>query len=152
MASIVKLTIGEIKEYFQSKENIPSPLTEKLVKAGYQQRSGGYIETARKEGLIVDYHQNRPSQYWHLIHSYCDNRDNSLTFDGRIVCGELIFWMAEVTGCVPTNQMEELVDRIIVNAIPQEGSRPLYDRRKWNREIHKICFDAIIQAVNHSIL
>jgi hypothetical protein len=32
-------------------DNIPCPLTEKLVKAGYQQTSGGYIRSRNQESL-----------------------------------------------------------------------------------------------------
>lgn len=58
MASKAKCTINDIKEYFLSKDNTPCPLTEKLVKAGYQQRNGGYIERAIREGVEVDYTHN----------------------------------------------------------------------------------------------
>ena len=61
------MTIGQVKNYFVDKENVPCPLTEKLVGAGYQQISGGYIDRARREGILVDYTKNQPSQYWHLM-------------------------------------------------------------------------------------
>ena len=41
------MTIGEVKAFFQDKEQTPCPLTEQLVKAGYQQISGGYINSAK---------------------------------------------------------------------------------------------------------
>ncbi len=37
------MTIQQVKDYFIDKRQVPCPLTERLVKAGYQQRSGGYI-------------------------------------------------------------------------------------------------------------
>jgi hypothetical protein len=83
------------KTAFSSKENTPCPLTEKLVNAGYQQTSGGYIERARKESIEVNFKKNLPSQYWHLM-TYCNSRNETCTFGKSIVCGELIFWMAEV--------------------------------------------------------
>ena len=39
--------------------------------------------------------------------------------------------------------MEKLVDEITRNAIDTNDERPMYDRRRWNKEIQKLCFDAI---------
>lgn len=132
------MTIGEIKAFFQDKENTPCPLTEKLVKAGYQQVSGGYIDCAKRRGMKVDYRDNSPSQYWHLM-TYCNSRSVDKPFSKSIVCGELIFWMAEVSGAVEKEQLERLADQIISSANLSSGTRPIYDRIKWNREIQKMC-------------
>ena len=56
------MTIKQVKEFFIGMEEIPCPLTERLVKAGYQQVWGGYIDRAMREGLLVDYKKNAPSQ------------------------------------------------------------------------------------------
>lgn len=136
------MTIQQVKEFFMDKEHAPCPLTEKLVKAGYQQKSGGYIDRARKEGIIVDYTQNSPSQYWHLM-TYCESRDGNKTFSKSIVCGELIFWMAEVSGFVDVTTLEQLVNQIIQSADHSKGYRPIYDRVKWNHIIQDVCFERI---------
>lgn len=140
------MTIGEVKAFFQDKENTPCPLTEKLVKAGYQQVSGGYIDRAKRRGMKVDYKENSPSQYWHLM-TYCDSRSADKPFTKSIVCGELIFWMAEVSGAVEKEQLERLVDQIILSADLSSGTRPIFDRIKWNREIQSLCFDKIVWIV-----
>lgn len=140
------MTIGEVKTFFQDKENTPCPLTEKLVKAGYQQVSGGYIDWAKKRGIKVDYKENSPSQYWHLM-TYCDSRSADIPFSKSIVCGELIFWMAEVSGAVEKEQLERLADQIISSANHSSGTRPIYDRIKWNREIQSLCFNKIVWIV-----
>ena len=139
---IIIMTIGEVKSFFQDKDIVPCPLTEKLVKAGFQQRSGGYIDRAKREGLEVDYTQNKPSQYWHLM-TYCDSRDGGKIFSKSIVCGELIFWMAEVSGTVEKEDLERLANQIIGSAEHSIGNRPVYARIRWNREIQKLCFDKI---------
>ena len=36
------MNIRQIKEFFEDKEDTPYPLTKRLIKAGYQQTSGGY--------------------------------------------------------------------------------------------------------------
>lgn len=136
------MTIGEVNNYFQNKEHTPSPLTEQLVKAGYQQVSGGYIDTAKWRGVKVSYKENSPSQYWHLM-TYCDRRRADLPFTKSVVCGELIFWMAEVSGAVETEELEKLCNQIIESADLTRGPRPVFDRKKWNCEIQRVCFDKI---------
>ena len=85
-------------------------------------------------------------QYWHLMSSYCSSKKDDDIFSKRIVCGELIFWMAEVSGRVPTAELEQLVDRIIQDPVGMDGERPVYDRRKWNAEIQRVCFDRIMNS------
>ena len=136
------MTIKQVKEFFIGMEEIPCPLTERLVKAGYQQISGGYIDRAIREGLLVDYKKNAPSQYWHLM-TYCDSRDGDIPFSNNIVCGELIFWMAEASGVVDCATLEQLVNQIIESADHSKGNRPIYDRAKWNQAIQDVCFERI---------
>lgn len=143
------MTIEQVRNYFIDKENVPCPLTEKLVKAGYQQTSGGYIERAISEGIEVDYKQNMPSQYWHLM-SYCNSRDPKATFCKGIVCGELIFWMAEASACVNWKDLQNLLEQIITNSDNSQDGKPLYDRKKWNKEIQDLCFDKITYQVEMS--
>ena len=136
------MTIGQVREYFYDKENVPCPITESVVKAGYQQASGGYIDKARGEGVIVDYKNNSPSQYWHLM-TYCDSHDANMPFTRNVACGELIFWMAEVSGAVDEFMLEDLAFQIIKSAEHAKGKKPIYDRKKWNREIQRMCFSNI---------
>ena len=142
------MTIQEVKKAFGNKENTACPITEKLVKAGYQQKGGGYIKRAKKEGLEIDYKKNLPSQYWHLM-TYCNSQDDNKTFGRSIVCGELIFWMAEVLGCVSPNDMNSLADTIIKNAVISDSGEITYNRKLWNNEIQELCFDKIEKAVSN---
>ena len=144
------MTIGEVKAFFQDKEHTPCPLTEQLVKAGYQQVSGGYIDTAKWRGVKVNYKENSPAQYWHLM-TYCDRRRADNPFTKSIVCGELIFWMAEVSDAVETEELEKLCNQIVESADLTRGNRPVYDRRKWNREIQLLCFDKIINQTHKKL-
>ena len=138
------MDILQIKQTFIGMESAPCPLTDRLVKAGYQQLGGGYIDRAKREGVVVDYRQCSPSQYWHLM-TYCDSKSPNDKFQS-VVCGELIFWMAEVLGCVEQQEMEKLLNDIIDSATPSE-KRPIYDRRKWNKRIHELCYDKIVASV-----
>ena len=100
--------------------------------------------------MLVDYHTNNPSQYWHLM-SYCDSRNPDKPFDKSVVCGELIFWMAEVSCAVEPKELEKLTKQIIESAEAVKKGRPVYDRKKWNREIQNVCFDSYRtgQAIPH---
>ncbi len=131
------MKIAQVNKYFIDKENVPCPLTERLVRAGYRQMSGGYINKAKALGI------ENPSQYWHLT-SYCNSVNKDKTFGKNVECGELIFWMAEVSGAVPEGELRELLERIIAS---KDDIVPGYDRRKWNREIQRICFDRIVAEV-----
>lgn len=141
------MTIQEVKQAFVNKENAACPITEKLVKAGYQQKGGGYIKRAKQEGLEIDYKKNLPSQYWHLM-TYCNSQDDRKTFGRSIVCGELIFWMAEVLGCVSHKDMNSLADTIIKNAEKGYDGEITYNRKLWNNKIQELCFDKIEKAIS----
>lgn len=140
------MTIGQVKNYFKNMEAVSCPLTEQLVMAGYQQANTGYIARAINEGIEVDYKQNKPSQYWHLM-SYCNSHDADKQFGKNIVCGELIFWMAEVSGCVPKSDLQNLVKRIIRSGSQDKDGKPHFTRMKWNKEIQNLCFDRIEATV-----
>lgn len=143
----------QVRSYYENKKDFPCPLTEKLIKAGYQQANGGYITRAKKNNkLKIDYREAEPNQYWHLIESYCDNTAPDVKFTRRIQCGELIFWMAEVANCVDKSKMERIVDAIIASGtsiIVRRKTIPnvKYDRRKWNKEIQNLCFRNITKIV-----
>lgn len=140
------MNICQVEAFFKDKKDTPCPLTERLIKAGYQQTGRGYIKIAREQGRTVDYTKAEPTQYWHLVEEYCPSRNGSDTFS--VSCGELIFWMAEVSDAVPKSDLEKLSNRIIASVVKtQPLSKPKYDRRKWNQEIGDVCFDKVINVV-----
>ena len=142
------MNIRQVEEFFKDKKNTPCPLTERLIKAGYQQTSGGYIDLAKKRGITVDYMKAEPTQYWHLVEEYIPSVPEDKVFSKSIVCGELIFWMAEVSKAVTEEKLEELLGRIIADG--DKGTiPPKYDRVKWNKEIQNFCFDAIVNVVEN---
>lgn len=142
----IRMNIRQVKEFFEDKGNTPYPLTERLIKSGYQQTSGGYINLAKKRKLTVDYTKAEPTQYWHLIEEYIPSVPEDKVFSRSIVCGELIFWMAEVSKAVPEEKLEELLERIIADG-DKSVTPPKYNRIKWNKEIQNLCFDAIVKIV-----
>lgn len=123
------MNIRQVEEFFKDKNNTPCPLTERLIKAGYQQTGGGYIDLAKKRGLTVDYTKAEPTQYWHLTEEYIPSVPEDKVFSRNIVCGELIFWMAEVSKAVPEEKIEESLERIIVDRY-KSVNPPIYNRIK----------------------
>lgn len=59
--------------------------------------------------------------------------------------------MAEVSDAVPKEDLRKLIDKITSNVINSEGDRPIYDRTRWNKEIQRLCFDAIKSKVEGCI-
>ena len=127
----MSVTNRQIRSFFQDKENVKHPLTDKLIQGGYRSQQG-YIKTARLKGI------ENPTQYWHLISSWCDQSPNDAPFDKTIQCGELIFWMAEVSGAVSKKRLGELCEQILED---------VNNRQENNRIIQKVCFDEIIRVV-----
>ena len=140
------MNIRQVKEFFEDKENALCPLTERLIKAGYQQTGGGYIDLEKKRKITVDYTKAEPTQYWHLTEEYIPSVPEDKIFSKSIVCGELIFWMAEVSKAVPEEKLEELLEQIVADG-DKSVTPPKYNRIKWNKEIQNLCFDAIVKNV-----
>ena len=150
------MTTEQIIKAYKDKENTPCPITNKLVMAGYQQEKNGYgyIDYAAECGLEIDYKKALPTQYWHLLKSYCDRTPLEKTFGKSIVCGELILWMAEVLECVEEDKLNELVDEIIKSATPspkRDKTKPQvkYERTFYNKKIQDLCFDKIKEKVEN---
>ena len=124
----------EVRRAFLELKDAPVPLTDSLVSGGYQQKSGGYITYAKECGIGRD----EVTQYWHLIHSWSDRADVEQVFGKNIVCGELIFWMAEVSGAVPSEELSKLLNDVLEH--PD-------DRRRGNSLIQEACFERITAFV-----
>ena len=61
------MTIEQVIKLFVDTEETPCSLTERMVEAGYQQKYGGYIKNAKKQGKEIDYKRHLPPQYRHLL-------------------------------------------------------------------------------------
>ena len=142
----------QVRLFYNDKKETKCPLTEKLIKSGYQQEYGGYIGFATEQKVEVDYRKAEPNQWWHLIKSYCNRTPPDKNFGRSIQCGELIFWMAEVGECVDKKELESLVNNIIASGIPvnrrNDQKPPIkYSRGEWNKEILNLCFDKIVKEI-----
>lgn len=125
-------------EFFKDKDNQDlCPLTNYLIKSGWHQRFGtGYLKNV---GKLEDI----PSQYNHLM-NYCKSRiQMGNIYYPYTPCGELVFWMAEVSGTVENDCLKALANRIITSNNTS--------RKYWNTEIKNICWEAIKKTVNNSV-
>ena len=88
------MTFAQVRKFFEDKRNVDCPLKTELIAKGYRQKSGGYINIAQDLGL------DNPSQWWHLM-NYCLSKEEQHIENSNYrytPCGELLFWMAEVSG------------------------------------------------------
>lgn len=134
-----EMTYKQIKEYFKNKENVACPLTDELVNSGYRQNNG-YIIDARKAGI------ENPSQWWHIM-NHCTIKENAGKCELRYrytPCGELVFWMAEVTEAVDKAKLESLKNTIV-------NSGDVKKRRQWNKAIKYVCWDKICRKIEEDI-
>lgn len=150
------MTIEQVYEYFKDKENAACPIAKKFVMAGYQQERGGYIEYAHELGVDVDYTQAKPSQWWHLIYSYCNRSNKAKLFPRSIMCGELYIWMAEVSGCFTTDELIKCTSEAIkmANTVNRKNKKlpPLKPSRTSNKMIRDYCFDRIRKCIESDSL
>lgn len=136
------MNVYQVRKFYELKKEVECPITSRLVKSGYQQKRNGYIKYAHEQGVEVDYTKAKPSQWWHLINSYCNRTNSDKKFTKRIQCGELIFWMAEVAKCVSISELNQLADTIINNKV---------DRKTGNKLIRNKCFDNIVKKVESTV-
>nr|WP_320024118.1 hypothetical protein [uncultured Acetobacterium sp.] len=147
------MTTVEIYFFYKDKKNISCPLTEALIKEGYQQERGGYIDFAHEKGVEVDYTKAKPSQWWHLIESYCNRTASNIEFSKTIKCGELYFWMAEVSGCFSEEELMQLKDKALESAIKfnrRNKKLPPMKTASSNLLMRDVCFDRLKRCIENN--
>ena len=99
------ITMSDMERFLLTK-NEQYPITNEYVEL-YQQESGGYIDNAKKAGLVVDKAQHLPSQKWHYFESWLyPTIEEGMLWDvsasnrsyGAFSCPELLLWIIEATG------------------------------------------------------
>ena len=123
----------QVRKFFIGKETVSCPLTNELIASGYKQKWGGYIKYAKECNV------DNPTQYWHLITSWSERSSEEARFTKRIQCGELIFWMAEVSNAVEYDKLVELKNVLVDECINK--------RRLGNKKVKELCFDEIVKVV-----
>lgn len=127
----------QVRQFYIDKENAEHSITDRLTRGGYVQPAGGYILNAKRAGVKA------PSQYWHLIYLWSAQSQDDAPFNKSIKCGELIFWMAESSGAVSKDKLNDLCDQILAGDVK--------NRRYWNDVIQSVCFDSIVETVTKAV-
>lgn len=90
---------------------------------------------------LEDYGIDSPLEYIQMFHlttsAFVEDAVTLMT------CGELIFWMAESSGAVSKEKLNELCDQILAGDVK--------DRRHWNRVIQSVCYDSIVETVTKAV-
>lgn len=139
----LRMNLAQVKAFFIDKENTPCPLTNELIARGYKQKTGGYVSYLRKKGWSDEQVYN---QYNHLIYSWVEQWElegkQEAPFGKSITCGELIFWMAEVSQAVSKEELRKLKDYVL-----EEFETKKQTRGQLNKVIQDVCFDKIVNTV-----
>lgn len=103
------ITVEEMANFLLTKEE-HYPISDEFIEH-YQQASGGYIDNAKKAGLVVDKYMHEPNQKWHFFESwyYASLEDGTLKKEDdakakiykRLLCPELLLWIFEASGVSP---------------------------------------------------
>lgn len=137
------MRLPDVLAYFIDKEDASCVLTNKLIQSGYKQKRDGYVTYLRNKGWEDKkvYHQ-----YNHLIYSWVEQYElegnYNAIFRESITCGELLFWMAEVSHAVSNQELEKLKDDVL-----EEFHTKKQTQGELNKVIHRVCFARIIYTV-----
>lgn len=109
-ASETTITMKDIADFLKTKKE-HYPLSDEFIER-YQQDGGGYIDNARKAGLVVDKQLHEPNQKWHFFDSwlYPSIEDNTLSWEedaksrvySKLLCPELLLWIYEACEVSPS--------------------------------------------------
>ena len=104
------VTMKDIEEFLLTKKE-HYPLSDEFIEK-YQQSGGGYIDNARKAGLVVDKYLHEPNQKWHFFESwyYPSIEDGTLSYTedaksrvySKLLCPELLLWIYEACEVDPS--------------------------------------------------
>ena len=106
----IVITLGQYAQFLSNK-NEHYPFSDEFIEK-YQQTSGGYLDTAAKNGIEVNKEKHSPNQKWHFFVSWYEasladgtatDNDNARTktYNG-IICPELTLWLYEASGVSPS--------------------------------------------------
>lgn len=150
------MTIEQVKNELDKLSDKKCPLTERLVKSGFQQKQSndGYTKNARNATpkVVVDFRQALPTQEWHFYESfYANTEDVNQEFANRYSCGEFIFWLAEKLDVEPLDSdryasLEDLVNEVIKILVfkgDEVNPNKLLNKREGNQLIRKQCWGEI---------
>lgn len=139
----MNMRMEAVYKFFKNKNNAEAPLTIELLQNNFIQEKG--------TGYRIDQPEKIPSQYTHLI-NYCKRKleEGAVDFDRRVKCGELIFWMAEVSQALSKDELLDLQQDILKNYKKRDSFKGtvIYNRKGANPVIHEKCYDRIKDVVD----
>lgn len=99
----VIVTMKDLADFLLTKD-AHYPLSDEFIER-CQQKDGGYIENAKKAGIVVDKQLHSPDQKWHFFESwyYPSISDQTMLYTDsaesraykKLLCPELLLWMYE---------------------------------------------------------
>lgn len=108
------ITMNDIALFLETKKE-HYPLSDEFIER-YQQKSGGYIDNAKKAGLTVNKELHEPNQKWHFFDSwfYPSIEDGTLEYEelaknrvySKLLCPELLLWIYEACEVAPLKVKE----------------------------------------------
>ena len=136
------VTMSDIAGFLETKKE-HYPLSDEFVEK-YQQKSGGYIDNAKKAGIVVNKQLHSPNQKWHFFESwlYPSIEDKSLTWDesaksrvySKLICPELLLWIYEACDVNPSKVKEakEIAEQGKVDGLlPQSIASQMRKKVLW---------------------
>jgi hypothetical protein len=104
----VNITMRDISNFLLTKKE-HYPFSDEFIEK-YQQKSGGYIDNAKKAGLIVDKRLHEPNQKWHFFESWLyPTIEEGMSWEEsaqnrvytKLLCPELLLWIYEACEVSP---------------------------------------------------
>lgn len=104
----VNITMRDIANFLLPKKE-HYPFSDEFIEK-YQQKSGGYIDNAKKAGLIVDKRLHEPNQKWHFFESWLyPTIEEGMSWEEsaqsrvytKLLCPELLLWIYEACEVSP---------------------------------------------------
>lgn len=118
------ITMYDIAQFLETKKE-HYPLSDEFIER-YQQKSGGYIENARKAGLTVNKYLHEPNQKWHFFESwlYPSIEEGTMEWNesaksrvySLLQCPELVLWIYEACEVSPAkvSQAKKIAEKLKV--------------------------------------
>lgn len=159
-----KMTIEQLSIILDKLKKKECPLTDELVKSGFQQKvaNDGYTKNARNSTpeIEVDFTRALPTQEWHFKESfYANTDDTNQEFVNKYSCGEFLFWLAEKLDVCPKDSIKYSNLRNLLDEVKEtmkfknDVIHPdnLLNKSDGNQLIREQCWNGIESRLNELI-
>lgn len=135
----IVITLGQYVEFLSNKKE-HYPFSDEFIEK-YQQTSGGYLDTAVKNGIEVNKEKHSPNQKWHFFVSWYEAslKDGTAKPEepaknqtyNRLLCPELNLWLYEASGVEPS-KVKKAFDIAVQGKINKTNLRTV------NTQMHEV--------------